>query len=290
MKIKIQGIYKILNIISDKVYIGQSIDIESRFSAHKHCALKVKEKHPLYDSIRKYGIQAFEFIIFEKVDNILQLDEREQYWINYYKSNNKNYGYNLRLDCTNNRGCKLSEESRKIFSNRQKKLCQDTDYIKNLSEKSKENWKNKEWRDNCLAKQKEVTRTLEYRKQNSERTKSLWQNSEYRNKMLEARKHSEIKRIQTIEDKKLSDSTYLPKIIEQRRQTQVKKGIIKIHLIDKNKVKQLYLEENYRLQDVAKLLKVSYGLLSKFVKINGLQKPKFLYSKVKPKLVGVVSA
>ena len=72
---KIQGIYKIINCINGKIYIGQSTDIKTRFSCHKHNALVKKINRPLYTSIRKYGIENFEFIILEKVDNILLLDQ-----------------------------------------------------------------------------------------------------------------------------------------------------------------------------------------------------------------------
>jgi hypothetical protein len=46
-------------------------------------------------AIRKYGKEHFKIEIIE--DNILKknLDEREIYWIAYYKSNNSEFGYNL---------------------------------------------------------------------------------------------------------------------------------------------------------------------------------------------------
>ena len=53
------GIYKITNLVNNKVYIGQSTNILKRFNAHKSRAFNPKnsqyESH-LYRAIRKYQI------------------------------------------------------------------------------------------------------------------------------------------------------------------------------------------------------------------------------------------
>ena len=136
---KIQGIYKIVNKINNKVYIGQSINIEKRIKKHKYNALIKNIKHPLYDSIRKYSIDNFEFIILEEIKDINELDLRELYWINHYKSNDLNYGYNLRLDCRTNKGFKHSKQSKLNMSLSQtgKKLSIEHRKILSLSNKGK---------------------------------------------------------------------------------------------------------------------------------------------------------
>ena len=91
---KIQGIYKIINKINNKIYIGQSTNIYKRFNSHK-CEIKKGINHPLYNPVRKYNIDNFEFIVLEEVTNVLLLDQREQYWMDHYKSYDKNFGYNL---------------------------------------------------------------------------------------------------------------------------------------------------------------------------------------------------
>ncbi len=92
------GIYKIENKITGKVYIGQSVDIDKRFRTHRYNAYNEKNKETynlyLYTAIRKYGKDNFTFTVIEQCDKAL-LDEREKYWIGYYKSNQKEYGYNL---------------------------------------------------------------------------------------------------------------------------------------------------------------------------------------------------
>ena len=97
------GIYKIKNKVNGKVYIGQSIDIEKRWQRHIGNINTSDEKKYnlyLYQAIRKYGIENFEFSIIEECDQSL-LDKKESYWIKYYNSHNKEYGYNLTDGGTN---------------------------------------------------------------------------------------------------------------------------------------------------------------------------------------------
>lgn len=91
------GIYKITNMINEKIYIGQSTDIERRWKTHrakqnsKYCT---QYNSPLYRAIRKYGIENFRFEIIEECLPEL-LNEREIYWISYFDSVNQKIGYNL---------------------------------------------------------------------------------------------------------------------------------------------------------------------------------------------------
>ena len=105
---KIQGVYKIINCTNNKVYIGQSIDIGKRLKQHKLNS-KYNIKHPLYNSIKCYGIDNFEFIILEKVQDVSKLDEREQYWMDHYKSYIHENGYNLYKEASSPKGYKRSE-------------------------------------------------------------------------------------------------------------------------------------------------------------------------------------
>lgn len=88
------GIYK-LNYPNGKIYIGLSTNIKRRMYEHNNPKrLETHKPTPCDLAIKKYG--KFEEIeILEYVDDPSKLGEREQYWIAYYKSNNKNIGYNL---------------------------------------------------------------------------------------------------------------------------------------------------------------------------------------------------
>lgn len=89
------GIYQIRNVKNNKIYIGSSIHIFTRWK--KHINLLNSNKHPnghLQTSWNKYGKENFEFTIIEECNkNILR--EKEQYYINKTNCLDKNIGYNI---------------------------------------------------------------------------------------------------------------------------------------------------------------------------------------------------
>lgn len=101
------GIYKIENKINGKLYIGQSINIEERWKNHK-THYKINDE-PLYNEMKLYGIENFEWSVIEECDKENLLD-REIFWIGYYNSYNEGYNRTLGglgLKCCGN---KLSKE------------------------------------------------------------------------------------------------------------------------------------------------------------------------------------
>ncbi len=111
---KICGIYKIENKVNGKVYIGSSIDIEVRWKNHIR-SLNGKDKYfndYLHRQWREYGEENFIFNIIEEC-NVYELDKKEQYWIEFYDSMDRENGYNLKE--AGKRG-KLSEETRRKLS------------------------------------------------------------------------------------------------------------------------------------------------------------------------------
>jgi group I intron endonuclease len=76
-----KGIYKISSP-TNKIYIGQSIDIERRFKEYKK--LYCMSQRKLYFSLKKYGIEKHIFKILEECTEDMLL-ERETYWKNFYK-------------------------------------------------------------------------------------------------------------------------------------------------------------------------------------------------------------
>lgn len=82
------GIYKITNLINGQIYIGQSINIKSRWRKERSNAFL--EGSPDYDSSRSeafrvFGLENFFFEIIEECPKE-KLNEREKYWIAYYNS------------------------------------------------------------------------------------------------------------------------------------------------------------------------------------------------------------
>ena len=76
------GIYKITSP-SNKVYIGQSINIERRLRYYKRIACK--EQIKIYNSLLKYGVDAHIFEVLELCD-IEQLNNRERHYQDLYDS------------------------------------------------------------------------------------------------------------------------------------------------------------------------------------------------------------
>lgn len=98
------GIYKVVNLINNKVYIGQSTKIEYRWSQHRRkpfCSSSSQYDTYFYRAIRKYGIDNFLFEVVEECEpNLLNI--LEQKWILYYRSNENEFGYNSTLGGDNN--------------------------------------------------------------------------------------------------------------------------------------------------------------------------------------------
>ena len=90
-KNEICGIYLIHNTINNKNYVGQSKHIMRRWIEHRHDSQT--KKYPLYNAIRKYGIDNFEFLILEECE-IDELPFKEDYYIDKYNAYVP-YGYNI---------------------------------------------------------------------------------------------------------------------------------------------------------------------------------------------------
>ncbi len=88
-------IYCITNVINNKRYVGKTTtNIQERF--REHCCDSQKErceKRPLYDAMRKYGIENFIVECLEEIDDSKILSEREIFWINELQTYGSN-GYN----------------------------------------------------------------------------------------------------------------------------------------------------------------------------------------------------
>lgn len=82
------GIYKITNNINGKIYIGQSNNIQRRFSEHQNRG--AASRIPIDVAIQKYGKENFSFEIIEECSTE-QLNQKETYWITYFNSIENGY-------------------------------------------------------------------------------------------------------------------------------------------------------------------------------------------------------
>jgi hypothetical protein len=108
----ISGIYAIIHKISKKAYIGSAINVEKRWSEHKHdLYLNDHDNDYLQKSWNKYGEKAFECVILEEVLEHSKLLEREQYYIDEFKTYEDWNGYNIRKVAESNFGLKHKPET-----------------------------------------------------------------------------------------------------------------------------------------------------------------------------------
>lgn len=103
-------IYMHRNEINNKIYIGQTCQsppnkrwYPSNY-AHSPC---------FYNAIQKYGWSNFSHIILEDNLTLEEANEREAYWIKFYNTLNRKYGYNIRPGGNN---AAISEETKKKMS------------------------------------------------------------------------------------------------------------------------------------------------------------------------------
>jgi len=117
-------IYRILNKVNNKSYIGQSVCNKTRWASHKSAANRIKDglskigDHGIqivHLAIAKYGVENFSFKVIEEVDTIYEANEREKYWIAVYDSCSN--GYNCNEGGSN---AKLSEDTKKKISDAMK--------------------------------------------------------------------------------------------------------------------------------------------------------------------------
>lgn len=105
------GIYMIISP-SNKIYIGQSINIEKRFLTYKRYDCKNQVK--LYNSLIKYGFNNHEFKILSEC-LISELNINERYYQDLYSSLGIN-GLNCKLTKTNDKSGKLSDNTKTNIS------------------------------------------------------------------------------------------------------------------------------------------------------------------------------
>lgn len=90
-------IYRIINKIDGKSYIGQSCfdNPKRRFNTHKNLSKKIDSNQYLYRAIRKHGIENFDFTLICVCDN-KELNDLEIKYIKEFNTFGEN-GYNMTI-------------------------------------------------------------------------------------------------------------------------------------------------------------------------------------------------
>jgi|688.fasta_scaffold116147_3 group I intron endonuclease len=109
-----KGVYQIKNIVTGKVYIGSSIEIETRWRKHRDLLNKNIHHSPyLQSSWNKHGEESFIFEVIEEIFDEKQLLTLEQKWIDIKSSFEREFGYNARKQANSPLGCEWTEERKK---------------------------------------------------------------------------------------------------------------------------------------------------------------------------------
>lgn len=160
VKKKLSGIYKITNKLDNKVYIGQSIDITRRYAEHfseTYC----RNSHDYFHTcLLFYGFDNF---TFEIIKETYDLDYWEMFFIQLYRSNNHEFGYNSTEGGTHGIQS-FTEEIRQKMSN-----------------KAKERWQNPEERSKVLIAQNEGKQTKLWKEKRRAIANRMWANGEFKN-------------------------------------------------------------------------------------------------------------
>lgn len=106
------SIYLHRNKINNKVYIGQTKQQppSKRWGNHGE---NYQDSPRFWAAIQKYGWENFDSYILENELTLDEANKREKYWIQYYKSQNPIYGYNIQNGGYNHT---VSEETKQKIS------------------------------------------------------------------------------------------------------------------------------------------------------------------------------
>ena len=173
------GIYKITNKLNGKVYIGQSIDIDTRWRQH----INAKDNYAIHNAIKKYGEENFSFeVLLECPAEMLDAWERDM--IALYDCISPK-GYNL----TEGGGrCKYSEETRLKMSNARKGIHLSEETRLKMSNIRKGRHLSEETKIKIGNAQKGIPRSEEFKRKISEANKGKNLSEEHKRKISESMK------------------------------------------------------------------------------------------------------
>lgn len=114
---RLVGVYCIKNLLNNKLYIGSSIHIKKRFRQHlKALNNGVHHSYHLQRSWNVYGKDNFKFEILETFSDYDILTQRELDLILKYKTNERDFGYNISLPSPVGAGIsKHSDETKELL-------------------------------------------------------------------------------------------------------------------------------------------------------------------------------
>ena len=197
------GIYGIHNLINNKWYVGQAVNIKARWNTHRSLLFRnERDSIHLLRAWKKYGSDAFEWLVLEECPPD-ELDEKEIFWI--AEKDSYVHGYNRTLGGGGIHGYKLSEDHKEKIRRKTAeqwadpihrenrlsamRIAQNTDeYRKKQSDAGKRNWANPKFKELSLQRMYEGAITPEARRRRSESAKKALSNPDTKSKISAASK------------------------------------------------------------------------------------------------------
>lgn len=147
-------IYCLTCKVNGKVYIGQTINFNKRMIRYKN--LHCKEQPKIYNALKKYGVENFNYEIIDIGLSKADLDQLECYHMTLADSRNTKFGYNCKEGGGNG---KQSEESNKKNSESQKGKIRTKEHCEKLSKANKGQKRSEEAKKNMSIARKKMVRT-----------------------------------------------------------------------------------------------------------------------------------
>lgn len=240
MKVKICGIYKITSP-SGRAYVGQSIDIISRFKSYFNVSNKTLVlQRRLYRSLKKYKPENHIFEVIKECKREY-LDKWEIFYIKKLDLFDSDKGLNIRSGGSRGR---VSKETKQRISKSLKGIKRSPEFCKQISERQR-GIDNPAYGTKISEKHKEILRYHGKKKVFTE---------EYRKKLSDAMKGNTngSKRINT----KHSEETRLKMSLAKKGKPNGRKNIFKHSDSTKQKISNS-VKKFYKIQDGSRISKVA---------------------------------
>jgi group I intron endonuclease len=110
----ISGIYQIVNLITEKRYVGYASNIGVRWNGHKYDLRNKKHGNPyLQKAWNKYGSENFRIKLLQECSKD-KLCLYEDYWVKILKTEDREFGYNLKETDPNGKAGQSQETIEKL--------------------------------------------------------------------------------------------------------------------------------------------------------------------------------
>ena len=92
----VQGIYIIRNLVDGRVYVGSAVNTSKRWGQHRSSlSQSIHRNRHLQSAWRLYGPGTFRFEVIESVNEGSALLDREQYWLDRFRTTRPGGVYNI---------------------------------------------------------------------------------------------------------------------------------------------------------------------------------------------------